>query len=108
MSQSGSALEDGKSIFSGLCTGIDCMAIFNQRTQRQHPHSSCRILKDQYGLLLRSSPMMEGDVRRRGIDSEDERMETESNMVASCYMHGNVPAAALLVIRVQCLLTDCV
>jgi hypothetical protein len=57
---------------------------------------------------VRSSPMMEGDVRRRGIDSEDERMETESNMVASCYMHGNVPAAALLVIRVQCLLTDCV
>jgi hypothetical protein len=51
---------------------------------------------------------MEGDVRRRGIDSDDERMEIESNIVASCYMHGNVPAAVLLVIRVQCLLTDCV
>ena len=54
MSQSGSALEDGKSIFSGLCTGIDCMAIFNQRTQRQHPHSLCRIMKDQYEVLLRT------------------------------------------------------
>jgi hypothetical protein len=52
--------------------------------------------------------MMEGDVRRRGIDSDDERMEIESDMVVSCYMHGNAPAAALLVIRVQCLLTDCV
>jgi hypothetical protein len=52
--------------------------------------------------------MMEGDVRRRGIDSDDERMKIESNMVASCYMHGNVPAAALLVIRMQCLHIDCV
>ena len=52
--------------------------------------------------------MMEGDVRRRRIDSDDERMKIESNMVASCYMHGNVPAAALLVIRMQCLHTDCV
>lgn len=51
---------------------------------------------------------MEGDVRRRGIDSDDERMEIESNIVALCYMHGNVPAAVLLVIGVQCLLTDCV
>lgn len=52
--------------------------------------------------------MMEGDVRRRGIDSGDERMKIESDMVVSCYMYGNVPSAALLVIRVQCLLTDCV
>ena len=44
--------------------------------------------------------MMEGDVRRRGIDSDDERMEIESDMVVSCYTYGNVPAAALLVIRV--------